>query len=57
MKLEWLIADVTAVGSPTRAESAVFGLFLTFLADFGHFYGRGATLWSGDTTVSPKNLS
>ena len=24
MKIEWLIADVTAVGSPARAESAIF---------------------------------
>ena len=37
MKTEWLIANVTVVGPLTRAESACFLLFLTFLISFGHF--------------------
>ena len=26
MKIEWLVADVTAVGSPDRAERAILGV-------------------------------
>ena len=49
MKPDWLIADVTPAGSPDRAERAilgmmlgVFGQFRAFLADSGHFCGRGS---------------
>ena len=28
MKPEWLIADVSPVGSPNRAERAIFGMIL-----------------------------
>ena len=44
MKIEWLIADVTAVGSPTstRAESAVFCVILDV------FWPLWATLVAGE---------
>ena len=29
MKIEWLVADVTAVGSLDRAERAILGVILT----------------------------
>ena len=28
MKIEWLVANVTAVGSPERAEHAIWGVIL-----------------------------
>ena len=28
VKIEWLVADVTAVGSPDRAERAILGVIL-----------------------------
>ena len=28
MEIEWLVTDVTAVGSPDRAERAILGLLL-----------------------------
>ena len=28
MKIEWLVTDVTAIGSPGRAESAILGVVL-----------------------------
>ena len=44
-KLEWLVTDVTAVGSPDRAERGILGDgFGPFLANSGHFCGRGASL-------------
>ena len=46
MKLEWLVTNVTAVGSPDRAERAIFGVILAgrFLANSGRIFGQGATL-------------
>ena len=43
---EQLYDNVTAVGSPMaiREGGEVFGLFLTFLVNFGHFGDRVATL-------------
>ena len=41
MKLEWLIADIPAVGSSIRAENAIFWVNLVFFAYLGHFCGRG----------------
>ena len=35
MKIEWLVADVRAVGSPDRAEYAVLGVILA-----GRFFGQ-----------------
>ena len=46
IKIEWLIVNVIVVESSARvlrAESDVFGLFLTFLFNFGHLCDRGAT--------------
>ena len=46
MKLEWLVTNVTAVGSPDRAERAIFGVIWmgVFLSNPGSSCGRGATL-------------
>ena len=37
MKIEWLIADKLAVGSPVGAESAVSWAMLLFLTKLCHF--------------------
>ena len=44
MKIEWLVADVTDVGSLDRAKRAILGLIFVErgLANPGHFCGRGA---------------
>ena len=42
MEIEWLIANVTAVGSPTRSESAVF------CVSFDVFWPIWATLVVGE---------
>ena len=46
MKIEWLVSDVTAVGSPDRSERAILGMIVAgrFLANSGCICGRGATL-------------
>ena len=46
MKIEWLVADVTAVGSPDRVERAILGVILDglFLTNSGQICGQGATL-------------
>ena len=45
MKIEWLVADVTPVRSPDRAERDILGIiFGRFLANSGHIRGRGATV-------------
>ena len=46
MKIEWLVADVTAIESPERAEHAILEVMLAerFLANSGSISGRGATL-------------
>ena len=36
MKIEWLVTDVTAVGSPPRTECAILGVILTWRV-FGQF--------------------
>ena len=41
MKIEWLVTDVTAVGSPASAEGAIFG------GDFGCFLPIQATFVVG----------
>ena len=47
MKTEWLVADVTAVGSLDRAEHAILGAIVAgrVFAHIGHFRGRRAPLW------------
>ena len=46
MKIEWLVNDVTAVGSHDRAEGTFLRVVLAgrFLANSGRICGRGATL-------------
>ena len=46
MKIEWFVTNVTAVGSPGRAEHAILGVILVrrFLANSGRICGQGATL-------------
>ena len=42
VKIEWLVADVTVVGSLDRAKRAILGVILT-----GHVFGQSRTyLWS-----------
>ena len=46
MKIEWLVAGVTAVGSLDRAERAIFGGdfdWVVLFVDPGHICGWGAT--------------
>ena len=45
MRIEWLVTDVTAIGSPDRAERAILGgdFGSNCLANSGHINGRGAT--------------
>ena len=58
MKLESLVADVTAVGSPDRAERAILGMILAgyFLANKGRFCGGGGTLWCRNPLLNSNNL-
>ena len=46
MKIEWLVIDVTAIGSLDRAERANLGLIVpgVFLANSVFFCGREAIL-------------
>ena len=44
IKIEWLIANVTTAGSPIRAESEVFVLFLAIFTNAGHFVVVGEPL-------------
>ena len=54
MKIEWLIADKLAVGSPVGAESAVcLGYVDIFQQMCVTFVSRGAALWSDDTFSGP----
>ena len=42
LKIEWLVTDVTAVGSPDRAERSILGMILA-----GRCFGQFRTyLWS-----------
>ena len=36
MKIEWLVTDVTAIGTPGRAECAILGVILAWRV-FGQF--------------------
>ena len=46
MKIEWLVANVTAVRSPDIAEHAILEVILPehFFANSVHICGQGATL-------------
>ena len=47
MKTEWLLADVTAVGSLDKVERAISGVFVA-----GRDFGQSRSfMWSGDNFV------
>ena len=58
MKTEWLVADVTVVGSLDRAKRAILGVVVAelVLANPGHFCGRGATLWCRNPVLVSNNF-
>ena len=45
MQIEWLVANVTPVGSPARAEHGILGMILDFFGQSSSF------LWSGSHFV------
>ena len=59
MKIEWLVTNVTAVGSPDRAEHAILRVFWLgdFLANSGPICGQGANLWYGNPLLSPNTFN
>ena len=59
MKIEWLVAVVTALGSPDRVECAILGMILAgrFLANSGRFCGWGATLWCRTPRLGLNNFT
>ena len=59
MKVEWLVINVTSVGSPDIAEPAIFGVVLAgyFLAISGRSCGLGAILWCRKILLSSNNFS
>ena len=59
MKTEWLVGDVTAIGSPDRAERAILGMIVAgmVLANPGHISGRGATLWCRNLLLSSDKFT
>ena len=58
-KIEWLITNVTAIGSPGWAKRAILGVILAgvFLANSGHICGRWATLWCRNLLLSSNNFT
>ena len=44
MKIEWLVADVTAVGSPDRAECDILGMILDVFLPIQATFVVGETL-------------
>ena len=46
LKTEWLVADVTTVGAPNRAERTILGVILAghFMGKSGRICGQGNTL-------------
>ena len=52
MKTQWLLTDVTAAGSPIRAESEFFGTIFDVL---GHFDQLVADLSATAPSVSAEN--
>ena len=57
MKTEWLVADVTPVRSPARAERDMLRMIWEFFANAGHFCGRGATLRCRNPLLSHSNFA
>ena len=59
MKSEWLVANVTVVGSPGRAERAILGVILAWRV-FGQsrlFCCRGGPLWCRNPLLSSNNFT
>ena len=56
MQINCLVANVTAVGIPDRAEHAILGVILAglFLANSGRICGWGAILWCRNPLLSPS---
>ena len=54
--MEWLVANVTAVGSPDRAEQTILGVILAMrvFANSGRICSRGATLQSRNPLLNPN---
>ena len=51
MKIEWLVNDVMAVGSPDRAEHAILGVILA-----GPVFGK-FSLWCRDPLLSSNSFT
>ena len=60
MKIDWLVTNMTAVGSPGRGERAIWGggviLIGRFLANSGRICGRGETLWCENPSLELSQL-
>ena len=58
MKIELLVTNITAVGSPDRAERAILGVILArrCFGQFSVFYS-GATLWCRNPLFSPNTFT
>ena len=58
LKIEWLVTNVTPVGSRDRAEHTVLVWFWlgVFLVASGDFCGRRAILWWRTPLLSPNNF-
>ena len=55
MKIEWLMVNMTAVGTTSGQETNVFGLILAFLGQIRPLLcNREAILQSGDPILSPR---
>ena len=59
MKIEWLVADVTAVGSLDRAERAILGPIVAgrVFVQSRPFCGGGATLWHRNPLLRSDNFT
>ena len=59
MKIEWLVANMRAVGSLDRDEHAILGVIVAghYLANPGYIYGQGATLWCRNPLLSTDNFT
>ena len=53
VKIEWLVADVTAVGILDRAEGAILGIIVAWPV----FVQSRSVLWSGSHFVEWEPLS
>ena len=59
MKLEWLVTNVTASGSPDRVERTILEVILAehFFANLGRICGREAILWCRNPLLSPNTFT